>query len=247
MYARFQCPAVLTLDAFNSVVCVRGDHNHPDPVIFDTPREALIIPSRNKRGQGMLVFRNYTYSWRNHKKNGSYWTCSSHHKKGPVIIKGKKKGQYFLLYNSYTYTRSATSKKGKVWKCTSFKAEDCKVRMTTDDNLNVVVTKGDHNHDPPERESKPKHFFIKSNQLAVSVVTAIDGATLLMLNGYSFTNPSPMTGGERWYCSGRMKWKCNVCLHVNDDYELVCISNEHTHKAPVYDRTPDGLYVQAVP
>lgn len=44
--------------------------------------EALIIPSRNKRGQGMLVFRNYTYSWRNHKKNGSYWTCSSHHKKG---------------------------------------------------------------------------------------------------------------------------------------------------------------------
>lgn len=44
--------------------------------------DAMIIPSRYKRGQGMLLFRGYTYSWRNHKKNGNYWTCSSHHKKG---------------------------------------------------------------------------------------------------------------------------------------------------------------------
>ncbi|KAL0831859.1 hypothetical protein ABMA28_001389 [Loxostege sticticalis] len=68
-----------------------------------------------------------------------------------------------------------------------------------------------------------------------------------MLNGYSFTNPSPMPGGERWYCSGRAKWNCSVCLHVNDDYELVCISNEHTHLPPVYDKTTDGLYIEKVP
>lgn len=30
----------------------------------------------------MLLFRGYTYSWRNYKKFGNYWTCSSHHKKG---------------------------------------------------------------------------------------------------------------------------------------------------------------------
>ncbi|KPJ13098.1 hypothetical protein RR48_05207 [Papilio machaon] len=65
-----------------------------------------------------------------------------------------------------------------------------------------------------------------------------------MLNGYSFTNPSPMTGGERWYCSGRLRWNCNVCLHVNDDYELVCIANEHGHSPPIYEKTDDGLYVE---
>ncbi|KPI99434.1 hypothetical protein RR46_03799 [Papilio xuthus] len=65
-----------------------------------------------------------------------------------------------------------------------------------------------------------------------------------MLNGYSFTNPSPMSGGERWYCSGRLRWNCNVCLHVNDDYELVCIANEHAHSPPIYEKTDDGLYVE---
>lgn len=74
-------------------------------------------------------------------------------------------------------------------------------------------------------------------------MTAVDGATLLMLNGYSFTNPAPMSGGERWYCSGRIKFNCSVCLHVNDDYELVCISHEHSHKPPVYTTTDGGLYV----
>lgn len=86
-----------------------------------------------------------------------------------------------------------------------------------------------------------------SHHLPVSVVTAVNGATLLMLNGYSFTNPAPMTGGERWYCSGRIRWNCNVCLCVNDDYELVCVSNEHTHKPPVYEKTPDGLYKETIP
>lgn len=78
---------------------------------------------------------------------------------GPVIIKGKKKGQYFLLYKSYTYTRSTTSKKGRVWKCTSYKSDECTARMTTDDNLNVVVTKGEHTHKPPENETMPKHVY----------------------------------------------------------------------------------------
>lgn len=83
-----------------------------------------------------------------------------------------------------------------------------------------------------------------NNKFIVSLVTAVDGATLLMLNGYSFRNPSPMSGGERWYCSGRVRWKCNVCLHVNDDYELVSISHQHTHTPPTYDKTSDGLFIE---
>ncbi|GBP52260.1 hypothetical protein EVAR_9171_1 [Eumeta japonica] len=65
-----------------------------------------------------------------------------------------------------------------------------------------------------------------------------------MLNGYSFSNPSPMNGGERWYCSGTLRWDCKVCLHVNDDYELVCISFEHNHPPPVYEKTAAGLYLE---
>ncbi|KAG7309850.1 hypothetical protein JYU34_004362 [Plutella xylostella] len=66
-----------------------------------------------------------------------------------------------------------------------------------------------------------------------------------MLNGYSFSNPSPIPGGERWYCSGRLRFKCTVCLHVNDDYELVCVSGDHCHSPPVYEKRVDGLYVEA--
>lgn len=65
-----------------------------------------------------------------------------------------------------------------------------------------------------------------------------------MLNGYAFSCPSPMIGGERWYCSGRILWECKVCLHVNDDYELVCVSSEHSHTAPVYEKTKGGLFVE---
>ncbi|CAK1543863.1 unnamed protein product [Leptosia nina] len=78
---------------------------------------------------------------------------------------------------------------------------------------------------------------------AVNVVTAIDGATLLMLNSYSFSNPSPTPGGERWYCSGRIPWKCCVCLHVNDDYEFVSISGEHCHLPPAYEITSGVILV----
>lgn len=45
---------------------------------------ALIIPSRkrSKYSRGLLLYEGYTYSIRNLKKSGTYWTCSSHHKKG---------------------------------------------------------------------------------------------------------------------------------------------------------------------
>ncbi|XP_045767801.1 FLYWCH-type zinc finger-containing protein 1-like [Maniola jurtina] len=78
---------------------------------------------------------------------------------------------------------------------------------------------------------------MSTSSVQMKVVTAVDGATILMLNGYAFTNPSPMSNGERWYCSGRIRWKCTVCLHVNDDYELVCISHEHSHDPPVLEIT----------
>lgn len=45
---------------------------------------ALIIPSRkrSKYSRGLLLYEGYTYSMRNLKRSGIYWTCSSHHKKG---------------------------------------------------------------------------------------------------------------------------------------------------------------------
>lgn len=43
-----------------------------------------MIPSRkrSKNSHGLLLYKGYTYSVRNLKKGGTYWTCSSHHKKG---------------------------------------------------------------------------------------------------------------------------------------------------------------------
>ncbi|CAH2040248.1 unnamed protein product, partial [Iphiclides podalirius] len=77
----------------------------------------------------------------------------------PVLIKGNKKGKYTLLYRNHFFTRRTKSKKGIVWKCTASKTEDCKASLTTDDNLNVVVSKGDHTHRQPEAEIKPKHVY----------------------------------------------------------------------------------------
>lgn len=78
---------------------------------------------------------------------------------GPVLIKGAKKNVYNLVYKSYLYTRSAKSKKGVVWKCSASKTDECKAKITTDEYLNIVVSKGEHTHKKPEMESKPKHVY----------------------------------------------------------------------------------------
>lgn len=76
---------------------------------------------------------------------------------GPVLIRDKKK--YMLLYKRCTFTRRTKSKKGIVWKCTASKTDDCKVFITTDDNLNVVLKKGKHTHKKPLLKTTPKHVY----------------------------------------------------------------------------------------
>ncbi|OWR46288.1 modifier of mdg4, partial [Danaus plexippus plexippus] len=135
------------------------------------------------------------------------------------------RGTNVLLYNRYTYARNNASRAGVSYACSSRSSKKCGAQVFLTNEGVISVVKEQHSHEPPR-------FYI------IKVVTAVDGATLLMLDGYVFTNPSPMSGGERWYCSGRVKWKCAVCLHVNDDYELVCISHKHGHEPPVYEITP---------
>lgn len=52
--------------------------------MFNFFTDALIIPSTkaSKTSRGLLLYKGYTYSWRNKKAKGAYWTCSSHQKKG---------------------------------------------------------------------------------------------------------------------------------------------------------------------
>lgn len=76
---------------------------------------------------------------------------------GPVLIRDKKK--YMLLYKRCTFIRRTKSKKGIVWKCSASKTDDCKVFITTDDNLNVVLKKGKHTHKKPSLKTTPKHVY----------------------------------------------------------------------------------------
>lgn len=64
-----------------------------------------------------------------------------------------------LLYKHCTFTRRSKSKKGIVWKCTASKTDDCKVFITTDDYLNVVLKKGKHTHKKPSSNTTPKHIY----------------------------------------------------------------------------------------
>lgn len=77
----------------------------------------------------------------------------------PVLVKGSKKGRYILLYKGFSFTRRSKSKKGVVWKCIASKTDECTSTLTTDPNLNLVLTKGEHNHKRPDEQSKPKHIF----------------------------------------------------------------------------------------
>ncbi|XP_045515787.1 protein tramtrack, beta isoform-like isoform X11 [Pieris brassicae] len=83
---------------------------------------------------------------------------------GPVLIKSAKK-KYALLYKSYTFTRCTKSKKGVVWKCSSNKTDNCKCVLTTDPNLAIVQTKGEHNHKKSEVAPKPKHVYFGFNDV----------------------------------------------------------------------------------
>lgn len=78
---------------------------------------------------------------------------------GPVLVKTKKKGKYNLLFKHYTYRRITKSKKGVVWKCTASKTDDCKAMLTTDDNLNIVSSRGEHSHKQTAEDAKPKHVY----------------------------------------------------------------------------------------
>ncbi|CAF4819615.1 unnamed protein product [Pieris macdunnoughi] len=82
----------------------------------------------------------------------------------PVLIKSAKK-KYALLYKSYTFTRCTKSKKGVVWKCSSNKTDNCKCVLTTDANLAIVQTKGEHNHKKSEVGPKPKHVYFGFNDV----------------------------------------------------------------------------------
>lgn len=64
-----------------------------------------------------------------------------------------------LLYKRCTFIRTTISKKGIVWKCSASKTDDCKVLITTDDNLNVVLKKGKHTHKKPQLKTTPKHVY----------------------------------------------------------------------------------------
>lgn len=67
--------------------------------------DAYFIPSRkkSKRNQGLLLFQGYTYSLRNLKRSGAYWTCSSHHKKGcKANITTEEDGHPYRVVKVYT-------------------------------------------------------------------------------------------------------------------------------------------------
>ncbi|CAH0399058.1 unnamed protein product [Chilo suppressalis] len=70
--------------------------------------EAFIIPSKFKRakskGNGMLLYKGYTYSWRNRKKRGNYWTCSSHQKKGcSASVSTDESKKPFIITHAYDF------------------------------------------------------------------------------------------------------------------------------------------------
>lgn len=56
--------------------------------------------TRQKRSIDKLLYKGYTYSWRNNNKNGTYRTGSSHHQKGckANIITDESKSPFVMNY-----------------------------------------------------------------------------------------------------------------------------------------------------
>ncbi|CAG9787382.1 unnamed protein product [Diatraea saccharalis] len=119
-----------------------GDGNHL--------QSAYIIPPkfRKTKGNGRLLYKGYTYSWRNRKKNGNYWTCSSHQKKEIHFITSKK-GHKLLVYEQYTYAQNCISKSRVSWACSSRCSKKCCAQVALTNDGELFIINKEHSHPPP--------------------------------------------------------------------------------------------------
>ncbi|PZC74406.1 hypothetical protein B5X24_HaOG207883 [Helicoverpa armigera] len=85
-YVSLQCPSIITTDGLHNITQIRGIHNHPEPVIIQTPtgiihkhtkkkRGPVLIKSKRK-GQYVLLYNSYTYSRSAKSKKGTVWKCT---------------------------------------------------------------------------------------------------------------------------------------------------------------------------
>lgn len=92
-----------------------------------------------------------------------------------------------------------------------------------------------------------KVLFTASNSFTDGprFVQTLNGAKLLILNGYSFSkNTMAKNGNCRYTCSNAASKKCKAYLHLNSDCVITKIIEEHNHEPPQYFVTKSGHYVR---
>lgn len=72
-------------------------------------------------------------------------------------------------------------------------------------------------------------------------IQTIRGNTLLMVNGYTYTENN--RAKNTYYCSRKYK-SCKSSVKLDENGRLTSIRMEHNHCPPVYRSTQNGLYVK---
>ncbi|XP_045767629.1 uncharacterized protein LOC123868955 [Maniola jurtina] len=176
----------------------------------------------------------------------------------PILMKSDKRGVHVLLYKGFKFTKRSRSKLGVVWKCKASKLYQCNASVTTDANLKVVLSTGEHDHRKPAVESKPKRansadLILNETNFADSYSNFKDpilikndkkGVYVLVYEGYQFTRRAKSKQGTVWKCISSKSDQCNVTMTTDPNLKIVSLIGSHDHSKPVIESKPKHVYFE---
>ncbi|PZC77001.1 hypothetical protein B5X24_HaOG203952 [Helicoverpa armigera] len=165
------CKAKLVVISNGTIKPVDLTHDHPAPreilnknIQFGTVDQVKYINS--KKGKKLIMYKDYTYNYVHYsvKMDTKQWICPRRKRgcRAKLVVNCHDKlvseikmvmsqsGTSLLRYNKYHYCHLRVSKaKIHHWRCTSHSSKNCRARIATKENKEIVSVLGEHSHPPP--------------------------------------------------------------------------------------------------
>ncbi|KAF9796479.1 hypothetical protein SFRURICE_014650, partial [Spodoptera frugiperda] len=133
-------------------------------------------------------------------------------------------GATILLIDGFTFCKKSAMVNGNTkYVCSKISSEKCKAQITLDSNNEITKYDRKHNHE------RPKYIFSHAPQF----VKTLQGATLLLLDGFTYSkNWSMANGCTRYVCSKASAANCKARVFLNVDNKVSRYLKNHNHERP---------------
>ncbi|PZC74405.1 hypothetical protein B5X24_HaOG207882 [Helicoverpa armigera] len=143
------------------------------------------------------------------------------------------KGRTLLMVNGFTFWQHNKCKNN--YYCSRKSYHGCKSSVTMNSEGDIVCLREEHNHSPPAYKQD------KTGITNFKFIQTIRGKTLLMVNGYTYTENN--RAKNTFYCSRKYK-SCKSSVKFDDQGRITGFRLDHNHSPPIYRSTQNGLYVK---